>query len=398
MLIRGKPFSEWDISDIESIVGDQDYAENESIDYKVTCAILEASDKESKRERKTEFRHDVCAFANADGGYLFFGIAENKGTPSKVVGISLPCGNPDQFELDRRNDLSTIFPAPPEVRFRFLPMADGKNYIVILEIGKGRMVPYVYREDNDKYRFYVRRGNGKQPCSYNEVQKMFREGLVLQEEIEKFRQRRLEYLYTYRIQKNEPFAVIQIVPANFLSANQWPTPPMLALRKDFSFALYFSGLYDGLAIPTIDGLSYRDISAKDELLLYNNHAVELDILMDKPSNGTPLSSKLFQKLKKLIPSAVSYYLVRNICTKCYICVSVLGCFGVGSDLDMFDHSPRTIIDRNEIICPPTEISDITNESVIKQAVIYQALTTCMALGITNTQAYCGYSAFDLTGL
>lgn len=398
MLIQGKPFSEWDISDIESIVGDSDYAENESIDYKITCAILEASDKEAKYEQKNEFRHDVCAFANADGGYLFFGIAENKGIPSKVVGIPLPGGNPDQFELDRRNDLSTIFPAPPEVKFRFLPMTDGKNYIVILEIGKGSMVPYVHRENNDKYRFYVRRGNGKQPCSYNEVQRMFREGLVLQEEIENFRRRRLEYLYTYRINENEPFAVIQMIPANFLSANQWPTPPILALRKDFSFASHFSGLYNGRATPTVDGLSYRNIFSKSELLLYNNHAVELDIPMDRPSNGTPMSPILFRNLKKLIPSTISYYLSRNLCRTCYVCVSVLGCLGVGSDLDEFDRSPRTIIDRNEITCPPTEISDIKNEHIVEQAIIYQSLTTCMALGITNTQSYCGYSAFDLTEL
>lgn len=398
MLIQGKPFAEWEIRDIESILGDSDYAENESIDYKATCSILEASDKEAKHHRKTEFRHDVCAFANADGGYLFFGIAEEKGTPSKIVGIALPDGNPDRFEQDRRSDLSTISPAPPEVRFHFLPMADGKNYVIILEIGKGSMVPYVYREDSDKYRFYVRRGNGKQPCSYHEVQRMFQEGLVLQEELKKFSQRRLEYLYTYRIPKNEPFAVLQIVPANFPAPSPGPTPSVSVLRGDYSFIEFFNELYYGHAIPTVDGLSYRDPSMKDELLFYNNHAIELDMPLFEHPKGALGSVALFQNLKKLISGTVSYYRSRSLCTKCYICVSVLGCAGLGSDLDFFCRSPCTTIDRNEILCPPVEITDITSDPIVEQATIQQLLAACMALSITNTQAYCGYTASNLTGL
>lgn len=74
MKINNREFKEWAAEDLYEIIENESYRENEYIDYKETFAVPECQDKESKRRKQNEFRHDICSFANADGGYLVFGI------------------------------------------------------------------------------------------------------------------------------------------------------------------------------------------------------------------------------------------------------------------------------------------------------------------------------------
>lgn len=70
-----------------SVLNNDAYRENNFIDYKVNFAPL--LDKNNKKEKQAEFRNDVCSFANADGGYIFFGIGESSGAASILAGISI---------------------------------------------------------------------------------------------------------------------------------------------------------------------------------------------------------------------------------------------------------------------------------------------------------------------
>ena len=115
MKINNKEFGEWTADDLQVLLNDDAYRENNFIDYKVNFAPL--VDKCNKREKQAEFRNDVCSFANADGGYIFYGIGETSGVASILAGISIP--NIDRFELDRRNELQAIRPTVPDVAFSF---------------------------------------------------------------------------------------------------------------------------------------------------------------------------------------------------------------------------------------------------------------------------------------
>ena len=118
MKINNKEFGEWTADDLQVLLNDDAYRENNFIDYKVNFAPL--VDKCNKREKQAEFRNDVCSFANADGGYIFYGIGETS-------------PNIDRFELDRRNELQAIRPTVPDVAFSFISLQDDK-YIVVLHI------------------------------------------------------------------------------------------------------------------------------------------------------------------------------------------------------------------------------------------------------------------------
>ena len=85
MRINNKEFGEWIADDLQVLLSNDAYRENNFIDYKVNFAPL--LDKNNKKEKQAEFRNDVCSFANADGGYIFYGIGETSGVASILAGI-----------------------------------------------------------------------------------------------------------------------------------------------------------------------------------------------------------------------------------------------------------------------------------------------------------------------
>lgn len=146
MKINNKEFKDWTEGDLQEIVENDAFRENDYLDYKQTFAVLECQDKESKRKKQNEFRHDICSFANAEGGYLIVGVMEEKGIPLVIDGIAI--SNIDKFELDRRNELSGILPVVPKVDFSFIKLLNG-NYVVVIKIYRGVYKPYLYRENED---------------------------------------------------------------------------------------------------------------------------------------------------------------------------------------------------------------------------------------------------------
>ena len=68
--INGKSFLECTEDDLINLIDNPDFRESEYIDYKQTFAFLELPKGREKNEKISEFRSDVCSFANANGGFL----------------------------------------------------------------------------------------------------------------------------------------------------------------------------------------------------------------------------------------------------------------------------------------------------------------------------------------
>ena len=120
-----------------------DYRESEYLDFKRNFAFLEMEKGKQRDEKVSEFRSDVCAFANSDGGYLIFGIGEEKGVAHELIGIDIPDDNTDKFKLDRKNNLNSISPQIPPVQFKFSKMEAGK-YIVIIHVQHDFFAPLLH--------------------------------------------------------------------------------------------------------------------------------------------------------------------------------------------------------------------------------------------------------------
>lgn len=72
--INGKTLLECNEDDIQLLIDDPAFRESEYIDYKENFSFLEIKENKEKNAKKIEFRNDVCSFANAEGGYLIYGI------------------------------------------------------------------------------------------------------------------------------------------------------------------------------------------------------------------------------------------------------------------------------------------------------------------------------------
>ena len=385
MKINNKEFREWTADDLQVLLNNDAYRENNFIDYKVNFAPL--IDKDKKREKQAEFRNDVCSFANADGGYIFYGIGENSGAASILAGISIP--NIDRFELDRRNELQAIRPTVPEVDFSFIPIQDGK-YVVVLYIQRGLYKPYITEEPEGQFHFYIRHGNKKQAMSYTEIRNGFLNAAMLSEDIKSFRKERLEEHIT---EMKKPFALVQVIPATFRS----DYVPMYDMYREgkLDFDNLFNGMIRDRAVPNVDGVYFPDYSKLrdfEKLQIFNNGTVELKIdfeIREQNSKSQQLKTERYliifdfvEELKNLIYGTSTMYQKLGRSTAMYVCVTIVGCKDLWNyTANAYGANTPTKVDRNQIVCMPIEIRNIQDDQQVREGIENCIRMTKYSLGI-----------------
>ena len=385
MKINNKEFREWTADDLQVLLNNDAYRENNFIDYKVNFAPL--IDKDKKREKQAEFRNDVCSFANADGGYIFFGIGESSGAASILAGISI--SNIDRFELDRRNELQAIRPTVPEVDFSFIPIQDGK-YVVVLYIQRGLYKPYITEEPEGQFHFYIRHGNKKQAMSYTEIRNGFLNAAMLSEDIKSFRKERLEEHIT---EAKKPFALVQIIPATFRS----DYVPMYDMYREgkLDFDDLFNGMIRDRAVPNVDGVYFPDYSKLrdfEKLQIFNNGTVELKIdfeIREQNSKSQQLKTERYliifdfvEELKNLIYGTSTMYRKLGRSTAMYVCVTIVGCKDLWNyTANAYGANTPTKVDRNQIVCMPIEIRNIQDDQQVREGIENCIRMTKYSLGI-----------------
>lgn len=91
---------------------------------------------------------------------MIYGIKEELGIVSEIIGITVARNDTDKFELDRRNDLQSILPKVPNIKFSFIPLKTGK-YVVIMYIKHDSFAPYTQIGNQINYKFFKRAGSQK---------------------------------------------------------------------------------------------------------------------------------------------------------------------------------------------------------------------------------------------
>ena len=371
MKINNKEFGEWTADDLQVLLGNDAYRENNFIDYKVNFAPL--IDKSNKKEKQAEFRNDVCSFANADGGYIFYGIGETSGAASILAGISIP--NIDRFELDRRNELQAIRPTVPDVAFSFISLQDDK---------------YITEEPEGQFHFYIRHGNKKQAMSYTEIRNGFLNAAMLSEDIKSFRKERLEEHIT---EMKKPFALVQVIPATFRS-DYIPMYDMYRKGK-LNFDDLFNGMIYDRAVPNVDGVYFPDYSEQrdfEQLQIFNNGAVELKIdfeIREENSQSRQLKTERYliifdfeAELRKLIQGTSQMYQKLGRSTAMYVCVTIVGCKDLWNyTVNAYGANTPTKVDRNQIVCTPIEIRNIQDDEQVRESIENSIRMTKYSLGI-----------------
>ena len=390
-LINGKDLIDCSLEDIRIMLDNSDYRESEHLDFKRNFSFLEIEKGKQRNAKVSEFRSDVCAFANSDGGYLMYGVGEDRGVAHELMGVDIPDNNVDKFELDRKNNLSSIMPRIPPVQFKFLKVSDGK-YIVIIYVQHDFFAPYIYLEDESDYKIFRRVGNAKKSASYMELKNMFTQSLSLEKEIENFRKDRIQY---FRAQEDTDdhrysrFLLLHIIPETFLNSIYDKTLYILEKRKSIKFGAIFKSVNcDSFVQPNVDGLRSVNNYSGTECLLFNNGVSELYLplesndLFDLSNRYYPNGILYFGSIRERLPMYISTYLSLFsqlfIANRYFVCASLIGCKGAAPYASMYPTNISTI-DRNMVICKPTIFTSDSSEKDKNMRTF--ELNCALALGI-----------------
>lgn len=390
--INGKDLLDCTEDDFCEIIDNLDYRENEYLDYKKTLDIfsIPKEKKDAMLYAKAEFRSDVCSFANANGGYILFGIEEDsKSVPKAIKGITIENDNTDHFELDIKNCLQTIRPRIPNYKIRFLKLKNGK-YIVKLYIYHDYFAPYIHLENEKDYRIYKRVGNSKRYINYPELKSMFTASLSLEKEVERFRRERIDY---YRMQedtedcKYSKFMMLHIIPETFMDSNY--NKQMYLIHRSHNI---FSGLFSAFnctdsLFPMIEGIRFTSYNDCEESCLFNNGIAEcyypfwreLNENLHPPYGYIPWK-KLWDKIELAVHDYI-YSLSSILDTqRLFVCISLIGFKGAQTE-ENFYFGGISRVDRDYLTCNPIVINDFRNEDSTKHDIENLKIDFLLSLGI-----------------
>lgn len=374
--INNKSFLEISEEDLFALIDNEAYRENEYIDYKQNFAFLEITDKKKRNDKISEFKSDVCAMANAEGGYLIYGISDKNGCADEIIGVDIPDGNTDRFELDRRNNLSSISPRTPYIKFNFIKLVND-NYVVIIFVKHDSFAPYIHLENEKNYLIYKRSGNGKRAIGYQELKNMFNQSLSLEKEIYNYRMDRINYYKNQEDDENNTysqFLILHIIPETFTDSNY--DQNMYVLEKSLNFSSVFASFSCNTdSIPCVDGLRFLSNSTyepQSECYIFNNGIVEcffpighhLNKFRSEYPNGYIAWKYIWDKICQTIHKYDEVLSSTQNEDRVFVCVSIIGCKGVrstGKD-EEFNYDYVGEIDRNTMLCNPVIINDISSEN------------------------------------
>ena len=400
--INGKEIIDCKLEDIQCIIDNPDYAENEYLEYKKAFSI-DVVENDKKQQEQVEFRNDVCAFANANGGYLIIGIDEKKGVPSQITGISITNNSKDLFERDIKNYLQSIKPRTPYYRIHFIDLPEDK-YIVIMFIQHDFFAPYIHLADQKNYKIYKRARKGKMIMDYQEIKTMFTQSINLETEIERVRSERIGFFLEQEDDQEHTYSqffLMHILPETFFDYNY--NKSMFVLEhKGARFAPIFLP-FDCVArsVPTPEGLRYLGSSIKAECKLNNNGVAEFFYpirkelhvgLLGENDKGQLQYRELWQKIENSIHSYVDIMYQYIKLQRFFVCFSVIGCKDVLVEKNNVTYWSMGIeetidnrLDRNKLLCYPS-VFELTKKGKINDNEMSRAhLDFLTSLGVKYDQ-------------
>ena len=153
--------NEWTYELIENLV-ESGVFESDKFDFKVD--IPNRNDPNGK----DNLEKSVCAFANTEGGFLIFGIKDDRSLScnDKIIGIDPSIDFPRKFG-DKINNVN------PHVYYDFknpaIEIPHTGNYVHVFKINQSPERPHM----TSKNMFYFRTNKGNEPMNYQQIKDSF---------------------------------------------------------------------------------------------------------------------------------------------------------------------------------------------------------------------------------
>ena len=159
-------------------------AEGRTIEYKQTLPG-------GRDEDKKEFLRDVTALANAVGGHILYGIAEEKGIAAATPGVE--SDDLDALILRLEGSLRDgVQPRIPNIEFGTVELTGGRR-LVVLEVPQSFALPHMVTFKGEN-RFHLRHTAGKAPMTVDEIRAAFNLTNSTIERMGQFRRERLDLI------------------------------------------------------------------------------------------------------------------------------------------------------------------------------------------------------------
>lgn len=150
----------------------EQWSESQTLEFK---ALLPNNDEAARHE----FRKDVCALANAEGGDLIYGISEKGGLANAILPI--PGNDFDGIKRRLRQILeSKVEPRIHGIQFHHCSLAAG-GFILILRIPSSYDGPHRFGPITE-HRFAIRNDTSTSDMTYDQLRNAFGRGATLLEQ------------------------------------------------------------------------------------------------------------------------------------------------------------------------------------------------------------------------
>jgi hypothetical protein len=178
MAISNKKLSQINQLDLQSLIDNQ-IPEGRTIEYKESLPGRGEPDKK-------EFLADVTSFCNSSGGDIIYGIREEAGLPTSLIGIE---NTQVDFEMQRLNNmiLESVDPRIPGLSIQPVQINSSKSAIII-RIPRSWALPHMVKQSG---RFYSRKSNGKYALDVSEIRGLFSLSENITQRIKSFRFERM---------------------------------------------------------------------------------------------------------------------------------------------------------------------------------------------------------------
>ena len=354
------------------------FVRGEEVEYKEALTI-------QTEDQKQEFLNNVSSFANADGGYLIYGIRENKqdaGMPVEVCGLK--GDNPGRKTVDMENIIFTGI--EPRLRgvtiFPVLLPSHENRTAIILHIPKSFAAPHMVKSSG---RFYSRNSIGKFPLDVAQLRNAFELGGTIAERIKSFRVERLGKISAGEetpvpLDEHEPKIVLHMIPFNAFATSE--TFDLKPLYDGIKGQLYhpltvWDDITNGYIRFNIDGL-VRYIQWKTPLSpsaytqIFRNGVIEtVDMSLlginafnvnNFHSNVVPTSfsgERYERRLLECIKRFIEVQKFLGVDQPFFLMVSLLNVNGYRIGYGQLEYTD--VIDRNNLIIPEIIIEDFDTD-------------------------------------
>jgi hypothetical protein len=342
-----KPLDSITEEDLNQLIENQ-VLEKKGLDYKLL--LPSNSDAEKK-----EFLADVSSFANASGGDLLFGVAQDNATglPKEIIGL-------DSLNIDKEIlRLESIVregiePRIPSIAIHPIKLTNS-NTVLAMRIQRSWVLPHRIKFLKS-YRFYSRGTNGKYELDIGELRNAFTVSESLNERIKKFRENRVSSIFSNELPVlsvpfyNNARVVLHLVPLVSFSPSTSYDIKQLKTKSNYYEPMLCSSWNDRY---NLEGLLSYSVSGSglshSYTQFYRNGIVEaVDALLLKPQDSKKQIPSIDYELEiiKTIKNYISALQFLNVELPIVVFVTFIGAKGYSMNRRWSE-----LIDRDVLLLP-----------------------------------------------